>query len=66
VFVLFAIQELIGLATVRAPWPKWLILLMINVAMAETLALLLLWTLHRADKLQDRIDELDALGGTSP
>jgi hypothetical protein len=32
-----------------------------TVLMIETIALMWLWVLHRADKFQDRIDELDAL-----
>lgn len=47
--------------------PVWLDHLIIPIAGAcglETVAMLWLWMLHRADKLQDRIDELDALGRT--
>ena len=46
----------------RAPWFDHLIMAVSLAFVAESLLLMWLWMLHRADKLQDRIDELDALG----
>ncbi len=50
----------------RTPWLDHVIIVVGMGFVAETLALMALWTLHRADKWQDRIDELDALGSDSP
>jgi hypothetical protein len=46
----------------RTPGFDHVVILISGAFMVETLALMWLWMLHRADRLQDRIDELDALG----
>ncbi len=46
----------------RAPWLHHLTILASAAFMLETIVLAWLWSLYRADRWQDRIDELDALG----
>jgi hypothetical protein len=67
VMVLFVIGRWLG------PTPPWrgqgldhLIIIVTGVFLIESLALVWLWTQHRADHWQDRIDELDALGSKAP
>ena len=46
----------------RAPWLDHLLILVTAVFFLENAALVWLWQQHRADRLQDQIDDLDALG----
>jgi hypothetical protein len=46
----------------RAQWIDHLVILATAIFMLETAVLHWLWNQHRADRWQDRIDELDALG----
>jgi hypothetical protein len=49
--------------------PLWRLALMMGVSLvyaATNLTLFALWFRHRADKLQDQIDELDRIGGRQP
>ncbi len=67
VFVLFGVGRWIGPTPPgRALWVDHLIIAVISALLAETLVLARLWQLNRADKLQDRIDELDAQGSRAP
>ena len=50
----------------RALWLDRLIIAASSVLILESLALMWLWTRHRADKWQDQIDELDTLGKEEP
>jgi hypothetical protein len=61
VFILFTIGRWIG-PSPRTVWVDHLIIAVGTFLMFETTALMWLWTLHRADKLQDQIDDLNALG----
>ncbi len=59
--VLFGVARWIGpLPPGRTLWGDRLIIIVIGVLLAESLVLARLWQLDRADKLQDRIDDLDA------
>jgi hypothetical protein len=63
IFVLFTIGRWIGPTPPgRTVWVDHLIIAVGTLVMMGALVLMWLWTLHRADKTQDRIDELNALG----
>jgi hypothetical protein len=65
--VLFGIGRWIGPTAVgRTALGDHLVIIVIGVFEFESLFLMWLWSRNRMDKLQDRIDELRALGGARP
>jgi len=50
----------------RVLWLDHAIIIASSIVLVETLILVWLWNRHRADRWQDQIDELDALGKEEP